>query len=480
LVEREKALVHRSAARAARRAIRAMNAGDSPVASEPAANFARDRIAPAVHDRRLRLRGRLNLFQAAMLRWRELHPYNAVHVVRIVKPFERARVEAVIAERLRADGLTGLVLDRTRRRYEYRGGVATVELAVVGRAGESALYAEIERQLNRPFPANGSLVPFRFFAHEIDGGFFLGLAYDHFVAGGDSIVVLLNDIVHSYLGATATRAKPNLYPATFLPLFLRNAGKLLRGLHALSRLTASCRRSMRPRYRDHEDGYNGFECITLPAPAAAVLRAKAKSLGVTFNDVLIAIILKGVARNLVETSRLGRRREVAVASIVNLRSECGVGDRDAFGQFLSSMRISRRVADDVALEALARDVHSESAQFKKDKVYLHMLLAMRINAMVWWFLNARRRRRLYAKAYPVMAGVTSLNVDALWRSAEMEGESRDYLRAVPTGPVAPLVIAATTSGNALALGLSYRRSALSASDAAKIAAFVADSIRALQ
>ncbi|HEY2816676.1 MAG TPA: hypothetical protein VGK44_06020 [Casimicrobiaceae bacterium] len=416
-----------------------------------------------------------------MLRWRELHPYNAVHVVRIVKPFERARVEAVIAERLRAAGLTGLVIDRTRRRYEYRGGPATVELDIVsGGDGKSALHAEIERQLNRPFPADGSLVPFRFFAHDAGGAFFLGLAYDHFVAGGDSIVVLLNDIVHSYLGETATRAKPNLYPATFRPLFLRNAGKLLRGLHTLSRVTASCRRSMRPRYRDHADGYNGFECVTLPAPAAAALRAKAKSLGVTFNDVLVAIILKGVARNLVATGRPGRRGEIAVASIVNLRSECAMGDRDAFGQFLSSMRISRRVADGVSLEALAQDVHRETAQFKKDKLYLQMLLAMRVNAIVWWFLEATRRQRLYAKAYPVMAGVTSLNVDALWRSAAMDGESRDYLRAVPTGPVAPLVVAATTSGNALALGLSYRRSALSASDAAKIAAFVADSIRALQ
>ena len=459
-----------------------MSAGESPVVSESAANFARDRIAPAVHDRRLRLRGRFNLFQAAMLRWRELHPYNAVHVVRIGKPFERARVEAVIAERLRVAGLTGLVIDRTRQRYEYRGGAATVELDVVvaSSAGKSALHAEIERQLNRPFPANGALVPFRFFAHEIDGEFFLGLAYDHFVAGGDSIVVLLNDIVHSYLGATATRAKPNLYPATFRPLFLRNAGNLLRGLHALSRVTASCRRSMRPCYRDHDDGYNGFECITLPAPAAAALRASAKSLGVTFNDVLVAIILKGVAHDVVETGSLGRRREIAVASIINLRGECGVGEREAFGQFLSSMRISRRVADGVSVEALAQDVHRETVQFKKDKLYLQMLLAMRINAMVWWFLNPRRRRRLYAKAYPVMAGVTSLNVDALWRSAEMDGESRDYLRAVPTGPVAPLVVAATTSGNALTLGLSYRRSALTASDAAKIMAFVADSIRALQ
>ena len=29
------------------------------------------------------MKGRLNLFQAAILRWRALHPYNAVHVVRV-------------------------------------------------------------------------------------------------------------------------------------------------------------------------------------------------------------------------------------------------------------------------------------------------------------------------------------------------------------------------------------------------------------
>ncbi len=37
------------------------------------------------------MRGRLNLFQAAMLRWRELHPYNAVHVAELPGPLDAAR-----------------------------------------------------------------------------------------------------------------------------------------------------------------------------------------------------------------------------------------------------------------------------------------------------------------------------------------------------------------------------------------------------
>ena len=35
------------------------------------------------------MNGRLNLFQTGMLRWRDLYPYNAVHVVRVDAPLDR-------------------------------------------------------------------------------------------------------------------------------------------------------------------------------------------------------------------------------------------------------------------------------------------------------------------------------------------------------------------------------------------------------
>ena len=40
------------------------------------------------------MKGRLNLFQAAMLRWRSLHPYSAVHAVRIDRPLDAKRLSA--------------------------------------------------------------------------------------------------------------------------------------------------------------------------------------------------------------------------------------------------------------------------------------------------------------------------------------------------------------------------------------------------
>src|SRR4029078_4614134 len=42
--------------------------------------------------------GRLNVFQAAMLGWRDLHPYNAVHAARIGRPLDRDALERAIRE----------------------------------------------------------------------------------------------------------------------------------------------------------------------------------------------------------------------------------------------------------------------------------------------------------------------------------------------------------------------------------------------
>jgi hypothetical protein len=417
------------------------------------------------------MRGRLNAFQAAMLRWRDLHPYNAVHVIRISRELDRAQLAAAIRGELAAAGLTGLTLDRARRRYEYRGGPPVVEIEIVeaGSDTTAAVCGEIERQLNRAFPITGAIVPFRFFAVPEHGAFRLGLAYDHFVAGGDSIVVLLSSVAARYAGGTPADDRPNLYPVTFAPLLRRNAGTIVRGLPWLGRMASSCRRGVRPRYADESDGHNRFMHVRLDAPVSASIRNNAKAWGVTYNDLLLAALLLAVAPHASERHRAVRRREIGVASIVNLRAESGFGTREAFGQFLRSIRLSHPVPEGIALAALARDVHRETALIKSRKIYLQTLLAVRANAIVWRFLNARRRRHLYSKAYPVLAGLSTLNVNALWNSGGTESPPTDYLRAVPTGPLTPLVVAATTCGETLQLGLSYRRTAFIAEKIDRIA-----------
>ena len=431
---------------------------------------ASDRLrAVGRHLSRQRLPGRLNLFQSTMLDWRDQHPYNAVHAVRIARPLDPAALVRAIDAELSSSGLTGLELDRDRGRYAWRGGPASTVLETIepGADWQTELAQAFERHLNAPFAREGRFDPFRFFAMRVDTDFFLGLAYDHFIAGGDSIIVLLNAIADRYAGAPVAAAPLRLYPRTHARLFARHPVRFVRGLARLPGLAASCRRTVRPHYRAIEEGYNAFTFFTLDAARYAALRAAAKDWGVTLNDVLMALML--LAQDAVLPDRdMGRRRhELAVASIVNLRREHGEDPRATFGQFLSSFRVSHPVPRGITLRELACDVHRATARIKREKLYLTTLFAMAVDRMLGHFQTQRLRMGIYAKNYPVGTGVSSINVGALWRSAG-GGAAPFYLRGVPTGPLSPLVVAVTTSGDSLCAGISYRTAAVTPDEIARI------------
>ena len=94
---------------------------------------------------------------------------------------------------LEARGLTGLALDAARSRFEYAGGAPRVALDVLpgGADPGRALRRGDRARAQRAVRADGPIDPFRFFASTPARLFHLGLAYDHFIAGGDSIVELL-------------------------------------------------------------------------------------------------------------------------------------------------------------------------------------------------------------------------------------------------------------------------------------------------
>ena len=413
-----------------------------------------------------------------MLRWRDLHPYNAVHVVAIDRTLAADTVRAAIAAELERCGLTGLVLDRRRRHFEYRGGPAHVELAAVsGPAWMPLLEREIERQLNAPFEDTASREPFRFFLVDADDERMLGLAYDHFVAGGDCILMLLAAIVTRARGG-APAYHPDLYPPTQARLFLRHLPRLVRGVARLPALVESARRTVRPRYRDATDGYNGYALRALSAEHVRRLTTAAKAWSVTVNDMFLALLLAGVDALAPKRRAAARRHELAVASIMNLRAEIGSAAATAFGQFLGSLRVTHAVPGGVTLEALARDVHAQTAAVKEGKLFLQTLLAMRYVAAVWRLLTPAQRAGFYAKSYPIWAGLSAINVNAMWPRAGGEPVPL-YIRGVPTGPLAPLVLATTTVGDLLYAGISYRTAALTRADVDQFWAALTRTLEAL-
>jgi len=310
-------------------------------------------------------------------------------------------------------------------------------------------------------------VPIRFFALTADDRFRLGLAYDHFIAGGDAIVPLVASIATRYIDRDApTAAPPPLYPATYRNLLLRRPIDALRALAALPALIVSSRRAARPRYSDNDDHYNAFLLGRLDAASVARIAACMKSWGVTRNDLLLAALMLAVAPFARKRWQARRRRELAVASIVNLRREFGAAGA-AFGQFLSSFRVSHTVPPDIDLATLARAVHAQTAAFKRRRLHLRTILALGVASAAWPLLEPANRRQFYAKHHPVWGAVTMLDVNALW---PRDGAPPDYVRGVPTGPLSPLVVAATPVGDRMNLGFTFRTACYSRATVEQIAA----------
>ena len=407
------------------------------------------------------MKNRLNLFQRTMLRWRDIHPYNAVHVVIVAEALDSARLSDAITQQLQTLGLSNLELDRGRGRYEWHGGQQEADLRLL--SGDDPLarvHDEIARQLNAAFPADGRISPFRFCAVDAGSSFHLGLAYDHFVAGGDSIARLLCGIVGRYRGESAAQDAVGAASApSYARLFLHQARALLRGLTSLPGLAAGCRRSFRPAYTAIDDGQNAFARLRLGRPEQAALVRAAQTWGVTQNDLFMTILLKVLSPLAAKRHQQSRRRELAVASIVNIRRDFGSDAQNAFVPLLASFRVSHLVPDEISVKELAHSVHKESERIKQGKLYLQTLLALGLAALEWRFMSETHRRRLFAKHYPVWAGTTPLNVAPLWAHAGGRGPAPEYLRAVSTGPLAPMICAISTVDEVVNVGISYRTAA---------------------
>jgi hypothetical protein len=199
------------------------------------------------------------------------------------------------------------------------------------------------------------------------------------------------------------------------------------------------------------------------------LRQAAKAWAVTVNDLLLAALLVAIDPIASGRRTAARRRELGVASIVNLRAELESGARATFGQFLSSLRFSHPVPQRIGIRELAAAVHGESRRVLSRKLYLQSLLALGISGLMWPWLSAGQRRCFLAKHYPIWAGLTALRVDPLWDRASGRTQLGEYLRAVSTGPLAPLVFAVTTLGETMWLGVSFRACDVDAGTAERVA-----------
>jgi hypothetical protein len=423
------------------------------------------------------MQGRLNTFQLSMLQWNELHPYNAVHVVRIPESLDLERLKNAITATLEGKGLTGLTLDRNAGMYEYCGGPSSAEIKVNSTGAPSSLdlAEEIERQLNTPFAHKERFTPFRFILVAEKDAFSLGLVYFHPVADAESIVFLLKDMVDAYRGTgnPGCMNPVERYPARRDTLLRHYPGVLARKLASLPASTRSIRNTCRPRYRDSENLSNKFTFFSLSSQTLSGMIQAAKSVNVTLNDWFLAVLLKAVSAQAPDRAGAGRRRNLSLGCIVNTRRDLGVDGRRTFGLFLGSFVVHHAVPAGIGLADLARDIGRQTLMIKRRRLYLGSALELTFGRLMMAWFSERRRKKLYQKHYPLWGGLTNMNLNALWPQPE-GSRPVDYFRAVSTGPVTPLVASITTMGPVANIGLTYRPTVFGEPDIERIKAILLD------
>jgi len=415
------------------------------------------------------LRGKLNIFQRTVLLWNEMHPYNAIHVVKLKQPLRPEILKDVIDRFLEKQGLVNLVIDRVKKTYDYRGGRSDVEINIVRYDDPaSGLLSEVRKHLNLPFPVTGRMDPFRFFVIPEGDGFYLGLVYFHLIAGADSVIALMKGIASSYTGgALPEDTSPFvLYPQVYRKLMPFNLKYFAWWVLTFPEHISHMKISFRPKYRDPDDTGIGFSCLSVnPSQYRAIILAS-KAWEVTVNDLFLAVLLKSVAPLAEKRFRTPRRTHVSVASIVNIRKDLSV-DADVFGLFLSYFNVTHSVPEGVELGRLAQDVRRQTEKIKRHKLFLRTVLEMWAALMLVSGLFKDRKKYFYAKYNPIWGGITNVNLNTVW-TAPGGDIPEYYLRAVSTGQATPLVFSFTTINDMITVGASYRNTVFPEADIDKI------------
>jgi hypothetical protein len=415
------------------------------------------------------MHARLSSFQKTMLQWDDLHPYNAVHAVRLAGAVPANRLGDALDQALAGRGLTGLSISRREGTYAYRGGPVRSDVRILPAkgSGPKGFASEVERQLNTPFHSldGETFEPFRFFVAPETDAFWLGLAYFHPIADAESVLWLLKGLVEVVLGRSNPDRTVSLdrYPRRPERMGVRRPATYLRALASLPASIVGARRSCRAPTRNPADRHNGFHFFSLGQNRLEAMKAASSSWEVTFNDLVLAALLQALSPLSERRRQARRRREIGLGIIVNLRKALALQSPGPFGLFLGSFRVSHEVPKAMTLRELAQAVGQQTREAKRTRCYLATSAQLRFARFMFLRFSPERQMRFYSKHYPLWGGVTNMNLNALWRLRPEEG-LLDYFRAVSTGPATPLVLSCTTVRDRVNIGLSYRSAVFSESD----------------
>ena len=402
------------------------------------------------------MESRVNPFQETMLYWNDLMPYNAVHVARLPGHPDLHKLQNAVGETLRSRHLTHLTIDREKKRFYFGGAEHQTDICILPLQDDArqALTQQTEIELNTPFDCRQGFNPFRFFATQDTGAFYLGLVYFHAITDGEAIIRLLREIIDLYLDERRPGSKidHNLCSTSLWRLLPKSPMHVVRWLHAIPGHIQDIRQSFRPPVRSDESPRTVFKLWDLDRDAYFELTRYARSLNVTLNDVFLGMLMKALSPFASGRFAAERRRKLAIAFIMNIRRDLSGLAENTFGMFLSSCFIAHTLPATMELDALISEIHLKTEEIKKKKLYVLSLLGQAVGIHLMRKSDQEHRAKFYTHNYPLWGGVT--NIDLGWHWKDLPHDDFYYFRAASVGPAAPLTLAITTVNDRISLAVS--------------------------
>lgn len=397
----------------------------------------------------------LNVFQRLLRRWDLVHPYNAGQVMRVQGTANPARWEMAWRDTLAHHGLGAAIVEGDRYTFD-----ASAESHVQTVPPEIPLDQYLTAALNMRF--HDGQVPFRPFIQELDGEFWAGVIYTHWVADSVSIRMLLRDWFLRAMDPQRCRPEPvTIAREGYWPLFGPRRLPWHIDEALLSTLRSFCRfRSVRRLHGVRSDDY-AMSFVLRDAPRGLVgpLRAAARNRGVTVNDVFLAAALEQCAR-LLPLRTTCQRRKIAIGTIVYLRPSARCDLSNTFGMFLG---FSNAVASPQELgdfDRLLHTIHLQTHHARRTHAVHAGMVWLYVSMIANRFLLPERSYQFYRKHMPLAGGISNVNLTGSWAAEYHPHLIRQYVRISPTGPMIPVAFTPTSLGDDLHLAMTYRAAVL--------------------
>lgn len=407
---------------------------------------------------------KLNVFQRLTRQWDAMHPYNGAQLMRLPGLPDIDRLSRTLSSTLTDLGI-GEFEVRGRDFFVHR----TPRISSDAFGVRTALAAAITAEINLPFALDRA-IPVRPLIVSDGDGYYAGLVYHHWAADSFSIRLLLHQWLLRLLELPGQKAHLRIAREGFWTLF----GPDRAGWHTVETFLTSAKwnaRFKKVRRVDRESSEDLSTHFSLHWAEDGLidrLVAAARRSRVKVNDLFLAAMAR-VCDAVPTLRRTPWRQDLALGTIVDLRPYAPTHWPASFGLYLGFTSLFVRPQEIADTPRLLRAIRGQHDLQQTQAAAQSSMLRMTAGLVLPRLLSPKGLSEFYRKRLALSAGISNVNLNPLWPAQFYPNELKAYVRVSPVGPMMPIVFTPTTLGNSLNLGLTCRRSVVSAEDAPKLA-----------